>query len=274
MKSPIRTTLPFRPLSGIALAAVLSVAAIPAAGAEYRLFDSFENAAATGTPMNGLASTSGRFAWAASGSSVALVKGDGTAFHGTGYAQIADRTGGQHTLTMTLSGANQAPFKWAPNNKPEDGGTRLSFVFRRKAVEGQEENMSGVNFSLYGHTTNETETVRSATFINGVNLFSSATELGRWYRFECELLTFRWNTTQVQPIPYGPKITDTVTGEIVWQPTANSYRQNFTHTDPEDVMMYSLKFMTWSSGQALIDVDDIRIGPDPSPSAGLIISVQ
>ncbi len=199
------------------------------------------------------------------------MNGDGTAFNKNGYVRIADLNSSQHTLTMTLTGDNQAPFKWAANNKPEDGGTRLSFVFRRTTVEEQEANMSGVNLSLYGHTTNETETVRSATFINGVNLCASAPQLGRWYRFECELLTFRWNTTQVQPIPYGPKITDTVTGEIVWQPTANGYRQNFTYTDPEDVMMYSLKFMTWSAGQAIIDIDDIRIGPEYDPTMVILI---
>ncbi len=50
----------------LAIAASIAVpAAVLANDGQYRLFDSFENAVASGTAINGLASTSGRFNWAA-----------------------------------------------------------------------------------------------------------------------------------------------------------------------------------------------------------------
>lgn len=232
----------------------------------FRLFDSFETfAGSSGITINGAAGKNGRIAWTSSADAV-VVKGDGTAYHQSNYLRIQDSDANQRFATMTLSDTNRVALIPCGRDSSDANvlsrGTRFSFAFRRTAVEGAEDSLSGCNLTPAFVSTNALSGIISG---NGAtyNLCSTASELGVWYLCEGRLVTFQWNTTQIQCTLY-LWITNTRTGETVVTKN-NTCRANLNHTNPGDFVLSALRFQTFSSAQCYFDIDDIRIGPEYPP---------
>lgn len=249
--------------------------AVPAfvfgADGAYRLFDSFETfSGSSGTTINGTMGKDGRISWSSS-SSVVVLKDDGTAYHKSNYLRIQDTDTNQRYVTMTLSDTNRVALvpcgKDSSDANVLSRGTRISFAFRRTAVEGSEGSLSGCNLTPSFTSTNA---LSGSVSGNGASydLCKTASELDVWYLCEGRLVTFQWNTTQIQCTLY-LWITNTQTGETVVTKN-NTCRANLNHTDPDDLVLSALKFQTFSTSKCHFDIDDIRIGPE-YPSGAVIL---
>jgi len=238
---------------------------------DYSWGDSFEGfSGESGTTINNTASDSGLFTWDASGT-VIVMKKDGTAYHRKNYMRISDTSSDQRYATITLSDDNRIPFAVCPTDASGTVYTPFSFAFRRTLVEGQEENVTGLNLTIYCSTTDDDPT--TATIMNGLNIFANIdTSDNDWYLFEADLLNYHWSSAKSQPIVYNIRITKVGSDTPVYTNT-NNYRSNFSKY--ADVVVTGIKFMTWSTGQGLIDIDDINVGNYEYPAEpGVIFLVR
>lgn len=230
----------------------------------YSLHDSFEKfSGASGEKINGLASDSGRFTWRAP-NSFTVVKNDGTAYHKNNYLRITDNTSGQHASTILLEAENRAPAPTAPDNKPTTG-TPVSFALRRAVIPGQEDNVAGISILFY--FSNEDESVKGDS--GDYNFFKGWTvSADKWYRFEGLLLTYHWNATQTQVAIANGVIKDAATGDVVYT-FASAPRANLSG-NLDKTYLRGIRFQTGGVSQAIIDIDDIRIGDVKEPQSMVI----
>ncbi len=253
----------------IAAVATLICAAAHADG-EYKWGDSFEKfSGASGTSINGTPSDSGMFTWSAD-NTVSVVKRDGTAYHRKSFMRISDTSSSQRQATITLADENRIPFAVCPTSAQGSVFTPLSFAFRRSLVSGQESNVTGLNLTISCASTDETPS--TSTLVNGLNIFGNIpSDDTDWYLFQADLLAYHWSQSQTQPIVYNIRITKVGADTPVYS-NSNTYRTTFQKYT--DVVVTQIKFMTWSAGQAIIDIDDIRVGDyEYPPVPGLMILV-
>jgi hypothetical protein len=242
------------------------ISAVAYADGDYKWGESFEKfAGPSGSTVNGAASDSGLFTWSAP-SSFTVVKKDGTAYHRKNYLRITDNTSGQHTSTVTFDAGGEIPCPSSPSNDGS-GGVPISFAFRRIPLDGAASE-AGLNIRFSFKSDDGTKSGDSSDY----DLYkSTGLQDSKWYIFQGSALTYHWNKTQTQPCVTRFKILDSETGETVYSLTSGLPRANLTGVF-EECKISAVRFMTGSSGQAIIDIDDIRVGNyEYPPVPGLMI---
>lgn len=244
-----------------------------AEGEPVALFESFERfPGASGASVAGYGTDGGFGRWSASGSVV--VRGDGSAFHGDAYLRIADADAKQHNAALTL--AEEASFPMPGEDGSGEEGVPFSFSFRRTPVPGSDAALTGCKLKIGAFCA--VSNAWAATS-DGTDLFAAPAAArtalaatGVWFRLAGRLVR--------APVAAGTRFglrADSLrdaSGRILWRAVPGEapwFIRLDTALPGDELRFRQFTLFTYSTGQAWVDVDAIRFGPEPERTTLLIL---
>ena len=256
-------------------AVVTLISAVAYADGDYKWGESFEKFDFAEKPngqINGTTCGSDIGTWSAGhAGSVVVVKDKSLAGHRSSLLSITDQVADQRNATLTL--ANPIV---CPTSSDGNGGIPFSVMVRRRRIADDVE-LSGLNidFQFTGEKSDGTKVSAWTSGEGGSGIIHSDMPCDKWFRLEGRLITRTYSPLQGQLA--GAKVVN-VEDESVQYNVLRGSSAKIPYAKVSNAVgnlqLTQIKFMTWSAGQAIIDIDDIRVGDyEYPPVPGLMILV-